>query len=518
MSNMDYLDNEYISQVKKAGSPPPTVQNLASNPTVLDLFDTYVEHQDTPNLAIYVEALRSLQVENKSADAVWNEVKDKWVGTDTNLYELLETGSLEEAMLEEAASKLQKPYLEFVQQYEEIKSGGFDGTEDQSEDSTDELSELLEDLVIELDKKPVNEINWLAEILSDEVKPSQDELETELMKLKNADVGDKNVINELRRSSTIDVNDLHKVLDELQSDEIEDDPLSAMINELAEVTQDKPKDQILQLIDLDELRATENELDQLFDALGELKTTDNKRLSIKRVRRSSSVNEEDLQKLLEDLGTPINIDPAWNERIDKLLDELVDEAPGNTLTKPILQNILPNEAGMSSDEFDKFLDGLVKMNEDKSPAVLRRMSSMIDISALDQLIAELQQPVTGENRPPAHKVDDWNQDFVTQHSYDILKLNEGGTPLDVMVCGDYVLIGGPWDAEYTNGFLKAYGGDRDYPAGQGLVETGKATVEKSSGLFNPGKVTIEGISAGRNRTAITEVISAKSKKKIVFVD
>ncbi|MDE3203244.1 MAG: hypothetical protein KGQ66_03365 [Acidobacteriota bacterium] len=518
MVNMGFLDDEYINRVKQTGSPPPTVESLASDPAILKLFETYAEYQDEPNLDTYVEALWSLKVEDKNADVVWNEVKDKWAGSETNLYELLDPESLKESILQETTAKLEKTYGEFLQKYDEIKSGGFDGTEDQSEEGADEMSELLEDLIVELDKKPVNEIKWLAEVLSDEVNSSQDELESELMKLKNAEVGNQNVIKEFRRSSKIDVNEIHQLLDELQNDEIENDPRSAMISELAEVTQDKPKDQILQLIDLDELQATENELDQLFDALDELSNTDNKRLSIQRVRRSSSVNEEDLQKLLEDLGTPINIDPVWNDRIDKLLDELVDEAPGNTLTKPILQNILPNEAEMSSDEFDKFLDGLVKLNEDKAPAVLRRMSSMIDVSGLDRLIAELQQPPAGQKRPEAFKVDDWNQDFVTQRNYDILKLNEGGTRLDVMVCGEYVLIGAPWDAEYTNGFLKAYEGDADYPAGHGLVETGKLTVEKGSGLFNPGTITIEGISAGRNRTGITETISAKSKKKIVFVD
>ena len=50
------------------------------------------------------------------------------------------------------------------------------------------------------------------------------------------------------------------------------------------------------------------------------------------------------------------------------------------------------------------------------------------------------------------------------------------------------------------------------------METGRATVEKGSGIFNAGKVVIKGIASGRNRSAITATITAKSKKKVVFSD
>ena len=82
------------------------------------------------------------------------------------------------------------------------------------------------------------------------------------------------------------------------------------------------------------------------------------------------------------------------------------------------------------------------LQHNDAPVVRRRLSSLIDSDALDDLIAQISEPVAVDKRFEAKTVDDWDMEYVIQRNYDTIKLSEGGDSLPVFVCGDfYVLIG-----------------------------------------------------------------------------
>ena len=287
-------------------------------------------------MEVYVQALRLLKVDNKDAGDVWNEVKDSWVGGDDSLYEVMDSGPLKDTLVQEAVDQLTQPYGDFVALVNQINSGRFDqGGEEDEEEEADQLEELLEEIAVKLDKKNDHDIDELIEYLADEVGAGKDQLKMEATKLKNVDAQDKKAIRELRRSSTIDLNDFNKLLQELESDEVETEE-----DEVRRPAQRAGRGHRGQAQAADPSAHRPRRARGHGDGAGQ---------AVRRLGRVQQLGEEQVQhqevaaQLVHRRERPQEtsrrsrgrdqLDPVWNDKIDRLIDELAEEMPGGRSTK-----------------------------------------------------------------------------------------------------------------------------------------------------------------------------------------
>lgn len=529
-------DESFLTEIKKAGNPPSEISNLTNDQTWLSLFESFISKtmSDQGDLCEYVGAVQDLLFGNGNPKEVWLNRLANW---DTKTNEAASSEDLEtlkSLMLDEFELNLKEVYSnEFLTYVGDVKAGVFDTDEEEGEQEL-ALDNSIEALINELSEvvgksnTPVNDL--LEKVRPEDFGTNKDELGAILNELSNySDSKDK---HELRKSVALDERELSKLLEELTTEDSnlpETDELLNLIDQLATFTEDKPDEEILSMLDTDQFQASDDELEKLLIEIEEFNKATDKNQAINHLRESVGVKGEDLEKLLNELSSgtaKTNWTEEWDQKLDSLLDELVQDAPGQNDRVNLLSNVATNSLRLSGDDLDKVLKNLASLSDQKDDKPLRRrVSREISSEEIDQLINELKSFDFGaQDKPAAMTVAGWDTDWVAELNYRNIKAAEGGTA-PVVCVAEYVLIGEPWSDSsdetirmYRNALTRAYEGESDYPASKGLIESGQIRIEKSSSIFNPGKIEVSGIASGNNRRGIEASIKAKSKKKVVFVD
>lgn len=310
------------------------------------------------------------------------------------------------------------------------------------------------------------------------------------------------------------------------------DSLDDLISQLAEVKQGKPTESLMGLLDLNELEATEKEIEELFDDLDQYTKATEKEEALGNLRSSMKISDQDIQKLIDELNSPKEkgdedegMSAELEEKLDKLLGDLVETVPNPSNRQDFLSNVVDDNFQLSSgDDLDEFFDMLSKLSQTDDKNLRRSVRDSVNGLDIEKLIEALESADLGENRPPAVSADKWSLDWVAQRNYQHMKDAEGGTPIPVVVNGDYVLIGDEWNsdddmlAKFRNSLTPAWRGEQGYPGETGLTETGDVVIEKGTGAFNAGKVIVSGINSARNRKGIETSVKVESRKKVVFQD
>lgn len=546
--NEAFVDHDYVQFVQKAGEPPSNITELATKTSHVDLFVTFAENQQEANdLKPYVTVINELLVENVSVGDVWKKVQDVWDKEEYSLNELLEDDDLKKQLLKESFEKLEPTYSKmFVPLAEKILKGGFDDKENEQgeieKEPEDQLELLMKQLAVEVKAKNIEVESFVKSLKIDSFETNDVELENQLKLLSNADLSNKESIKNLRRESTVDEKDFNLLLTELNEInelDAEEQSVEKMLADLLDFQQDLGQKEIVDYIDsLDDVPLDQNKLEELLkwaDEYSNASGEQGKNLKVKEIVNNSPVEKDQFELLLNEVEKMCEVDVDYVKVLDELLNELAEEAPGNQVSMNFLNSVIPENLKIKSDR-DSLFDNLLKLNqadERESKLIRKRVSTLIDKDELDQLFKDLTSNEIEEGNaggdaqaPPKPKLEalkptEYDVGLVSDTNYAALNNAPAGAMVAVLAGGGVALLGSAWAtdtnlAKYVNGFSKAFDKEIEYPA-SGNVERGQAVVEKGSGLFNPGSVTISGISDNENKDAIRTAIAARSKKKVKFV-
>ncbi|HWE57163.1 MAG TPA: hypothetical protein VG435_16760 [Acidimicrobiales bacterium] len=538
MSSYD-VNEEYISLIKKAGTPPTDAWNAVADVGWLDLFKTFVEGVGKEDLIGYSDVLEQIEIDKKDPITVWKDNDIAWSQDTKLVYEEVEESNnialLKSEMVNEATSQLEEFYKdEFLPLVKDINAGVFDEAEGE-ENLVSEIDDLLNQLATVVEQKSDGDVTNLI----DKVHPENygtsatdlDNLLEELVEIHKS--SDQKRKQEFRKSVQLDESQIANLIDELMAEglpEPSSDDLENLIKSLADEVQGKSTDNVIKLIDIEELNATETEIEELFGNLNEyIKATD-KKTAINQLRRSTSVSDEDIKKLLDDLANPKEIDEEaqkvsaeLDQKIDLLLQELVTNAPDPSNRHDFLDKAVDEKDRQLStgDDFLEFLDNLVKLSQEEDKNLRRSLRQSVNLIDIDELINAIDSIDLTDNRPPAILASQWSKKNVGAKNYQHMNNNDGKSTMQVIANGEYVLIGNEWDTDsdgYRGALTPAWRGEKGYPGETGLTEIGQATIQKGSGPFNAGKVVVSGITSARNRAGIVDTVKLNSKKKVVFED
>lgn len=539
---MSSPDDPYLEEIKQAGDPPAEISNLITDQKWFGLFEDFIYKNMSydGDICEYAGAINDLVIGKLDPKSVllnrlapWNDETKQAENEDDN-------EALKALILEESKLNLNEIYTsQFLEYVKDIKAGAFDDHESDELKLEDSIDNLINDLteLVGRSKEPLPQL--VEKLTPEHFGTSTNELENILEEFSkfagSGKIDDPKARIEFRKSISLDENDLSNLLNELNSDVPikqlpSSDELQKMIDQLVNFTENRPDEEILSMLDVDEFQANDEDLEKLLSDLEKYDQASDKNEAIENLRDSLTVNEHDLDKLLNELtsGTvKTNWTEEWDRTLDTLLDELVKDAPRTEERIKLLNDLAPNSIKLSGGKLDEILNDLANLSNQKDDKPLRRrVSREISSEEIDALINEMKAFDFGSNdRPPATKADGWDFDWVAELNYRNIKAAEGGGSIPVVAVASYVLIGDEWNTTgdptlqmYRNGLGRAYEGDRDYPAGNGLVEIGQVKVEKSPSIFNPGKLEVSGISSANNRRGVEASIKVKSKKKVVFVD
>ena len=546
--NEAYVDQDYVQLVQKAGEPPSKIEELATKTSYLDLFVTFAENQDDANdLKPYMTVINELLVHGVDVGDVWKNVQNVWDKEEYSLNELLEDDDLKKQLLNQSFEKLEPTYSKmFVPLAEKILNGGFDDKEhEQAEvekEPADQLELLMKEVAVEVKEKNIEIESFVKSLNIDSFDTNGGELENQLELLSNADLSNEDSIKVLRRESTIDVKDFNLLLTELNEINVldaEEESVEEILSDLLDFQQELGQKEIINYIDsLDDVPLDQNKLEELLNWADEYANSSNeqsKNLKIKEIVNNSPVEKDQFELLLNEVEKMCEVDVDYVKVLDELMNELAEEAPGNQVSVNFLNSVIPEDLSIKGDR-DSLFDNLLKLDnadERESKLIRKRVSTIIDKNELEQLFKDLTSNETEESNaggnaqtPPKPKLEalkptEYDVKLVSDTNYAALNNAPAGAMVAVLAGGGVALLGSAWAtdgklAKYVNGFSKAFDKEIEYPA-SGNVERGQAVVEKGSGLFNPGSVTISGISDGENKDAIRTAIAARSKKKVKFV-
>ncbi|HWE55015.1 MAG TPA: hypothetical protein VG435_05855 [Acidimicrobiales bacterium] len=259
--------------------------------------------------------------------------------------------------------------------------------------------------------------------------------------------------------------DLDELLNQLAS---YDPGAESEMKELEDELGDLPLqhvDKVVQTLDLDSLRLDDSEVKDLLSALGGLKKKDEKtnKVGRKLLQASMKLSTDDLSSLRD------------------LVKDLDLGALG-----------LESEEAEAEDDDDGLDD-------------LRAGAQQVDKAAVDRTVAMTCQ--------------DWDgiADQIAKDNYRKINALKNGQGLSITVCRQYILVGDDWGDSYTTSFSENLRGDGgDWPVKKGTVEKGVIVVEKSSGVFDKGKLLFTGITSSANRDAVKAHMAKNSKKECVF--